>query len=185
MNNPESIFNKMRQRQMYHIYHTQSQHQHAHHQHHQHHQHQHQGNHISSNIEKITSDLFVIMANAMDTTSASLEWCIMSLYQYPLIQEQIYTEIKKSCQGHINNINLDHSYICNISVLKAFIYDNLRLYPLGSLPRFRTNSTGKPIKVKLSNGQSYSIPPDGLYHINMYGMTRMHTNWDPNHEKKY
>ena len=185
MNNHESLFSKMYR--AYAQQHIHCGHHNAcghHHHHHHHHQHNLEGDEMNLAVDKVTKDLFVIMANAMDTTSASLEWCIMSLCQYPLIQEQIYTEIKGACQGNINNINLDKSYISNLSVLKAFIYDNLRLYPLGSLPRFRTNSTGKPIRVKLSNGEEYHIPPDGLYHINMYGMTRMKANWDPNNKIK-
>eukprot|EP01084_Bolivina_argentea_P045055 82933_1 len=81
------------------------------------------------------SDLFCIIANGMNIMYCCLELSINSLCKHPSLQNQIYNQIYKLCDGNINNIKKIN--ISNISILKAFIYNNLILY---SLPTYRYDS---------------------------------------------
>ncbi|EAL70404.2 cytochrome P450 family protein [Dictyostelium discoideum AX4] len=105
------------------------------------------------------NDLFLA---GTDTSSASLEYMVMMLVNYPEIQEKVYDEIKLTVNGR-NKVLLSDRQFTPYTV--SFIKETLRYKPPSSVGVPRTTSQDIIIGDKF-------IPKDAQIFINYYGLSR-------------
>ncbi|KAM9971862.1 hypothetical protein ACTFIW_011845 [Dictyostelium discoideum] len=105
------------------------------------------------------NDLFLA---GTDTSSASLEYMVMMLVNYPEIQEKVYNEIKLTVNGR-KKVLLSDRQLTPFTV--SFIKETLRYKPPSAIGVPRTASQDIIIGDKF-------IPKDAQIFVNYYGLSR-------------
>ena len=124
-------------------------------------------------VKEITSDLHLILAAAIDTTTKSMEYGFLLLAKYPDIQEMIYKEL----QDIMNENNLkefDFSIINKLHIFRAFIHEVLRISSVTAtgLPHITNRKHNIDI-----DGKNMVIPKGTVCHANVYFMQR-YLDWN-------
>ncbi|KAF2077251.1 hypothetical protein CYY_001440 [Polysphondylium violaceum] len=115
-----------------------------------------------TNIQSIIFICFDIILAGTDTTSGTLEWCVLYLANYPEYQEMAYKELS-SLIGKERKAQLSDR--TSTPFLNAFIKESSRIKPVGAfgIPRMATQD------IEL---QDYFIPKGAQILINYCGIAR-------------
>ena len=125
------------------------------------------------NVKQILSDIIVILAGGVDTTSSVTEYGFILLAKFPKIQEMVYNElIAVIAQNNLKEF--DFKILNKLPIFKAFIYELLRISCVAAtaVPHF----TNKDHIINV-DGNKMIIPKNTMCHTNAYFMHK-YMDWN-------
>jgi len=146
-------------------------------------------------MDEMISDAFIMFSAGTETTSSSLEYSILLLCKYPIVQQQIYEELfslwqqkNKNYSNNDNYLHYDNELFIGSTIYRAFIHEMYRISSIVSQGVDHAN-LGKELTVRVSEEDSfdnkeheYTIPADTVI---IYNSEYIHTynkkeNWVSN-----
>jgi len=106
--------------------------------------------------KQLFADMAIMFFAATDTTYSALGFCLLMAAKYPLIQRDLFEELKEAFGDNIDNITLRDGATAKIPKLRAFIHEVLRIYPPAPGAGFRQMNV-ENFKFE-ADGKEYSIP---------------------------
>jgi len=136
--------------------------------------------------KQLLGDMTAMFMAATDTTYSALGFCLVMAAKYPLIQRELYAELKEAFGGNIDNFTLADGGIAKIPKLRAFIHEILRIYPPAIASGFREMTVDGFKMAADAKGKAYDIPKGCTFMMNTM-MVHYNPQWwvrdyDPNNK---
>ncbi|XP_038217008.1 cytochrome P450 4C1-like [Zerene cesonia] len=120
---------------------------------------------------EMREELVTLVSAATDTCTNVLEFVLILLAKYPVVQEKVYEELRAEFQGH-NMLPRTRQDLTKLKYLERVINETLRLYPPAPFVIRRTKT-----RTTFPNG--VIIPDDASILISLWGLHRNKHHWGP------